>query len=76
MTTAHKESIITCVSVQQAQDVIDYLFSKQLISRAEIIPTKIENDVKIIFENLEENLQQIEQEVLSLLGTSNDLQEI
>lgn len=76
MTATTKESVLTCVSLQQAQDVIDHLFNKQLISRAEVLPSALEDEVKIILENLEEDVRQIRQEVTTLLGREDALQEL
>jgi hypothetical protein len=74
MTGTRKESVLTCASVHEAQNIIDHLFTKQLISRAEILPTSIENEVKLILENLEEDINQIKQEIVALIGKEAGIQ--
>lgn len=66
------ESVLTCSSWQQAQSVIDRLFDKQLISRAEVIPMKEGLDeVRLIMESIEQDLLKVTDEIAGLFGHRN-----
>lgn len=71
MTSTTIESLLTCTSWQQAQDVIDHLFSKQLISKAEMLPTEAGETVQLILENIEDNLSNIHKELAEFFGHDN-----
>lgn len=66
------ELALSCKSWQQAQDIIDRLFSLQLISRAEILPMpKNVEEVKVIMENIELDILEITQEIAQLFGNTD-----
>ena len=65
------ESVLTCASLQQAQDVVDRLLSKGMINGAEILPNL--KNVKIIFTNLTD---EVRTEITDLLGSDADVQTV
>jgi hypothetical protein len=67
------ELALACKSWQQAQEVIDDLFSKHLIARAEILPVpkSLEHEVQVIMENFEVDILAIQKEVARLFGHDN-----
>lgn len=76
MSKPANEFVLTCASWQQAQGVIDQLFDKHLISRAEIIPLIKDGQqgvegVKLIMENIEQDLLKVSDEIARLFGSTN-----
>ncbi|MDB5181649.1 MAG: hypothetical protein JWP13_412 [Candidatus Saccharibacteria bacterium] len=72
MGNAATELVLSCRSWQQAQNIIEHLFSKQLIARAEILPIqKSIEEVKVIMENIELDILAITREVAELFGTND-----
>jgi hypothetical protein len=63
------EHALPCASPHQAQDVIDRLFGKRLILRAEILPIQKGIDqVIVVMENLEEDVAAIASELQAFFG--------
>jgi hypothetical protein len=66
------EHALSCASWQQAQAVIDHLFSKSLILRAEILPVqKGADQVMVVIENLEDDIEAVTHELAAFFGHSN-----
>lgn len=70
---ASRELALACKSWQQAQDIVDRLFDKHLIARAEILPIRksTENEVQVIMEHIEEDILSLQQAIAELLGHDN-----
>ena len=68
MSSILTESVLSCTSWHQAQNIVDHLFSKQLISRAEILPGSTADGVKLIIENIEHDSAGIYAELSEFFG--------
>lgn len=66
------EQVLPCASLHQAQEVVDRLFEKSLILRAEVLPVqKGVEQAMVVMEHLEDDVALIKAELRAFFGHDN-----